>query len=117
MHNLDFNKETYLEICSNALSHGCAPQISELQKKCSIKCMFVDKEYYGCVFAHKDIASDFASMLSPAFRTYCLLALQDRNHESYLSFKSEEDYIVSPKTLADFTQKKALDSFCRQFSV
>lgn len=66
-----------------------------------------DKEIY----LHKDLAIDFASWASPAFRTFCLLLMQKNWSESKNKFKSEEDFIISSKTLAQYTQANALENF------
>lgn len=62
-------------------------------------------------FAHKDLAIDFSSWASPAFRTFCLLLLQENWDASEAKFKSEEDFVISSKTLAQFTKANALKNF------
>ena len=79
--------------------------------KCGISSIYVDTNHGGEIFAHKDLAIDFASWASPAFRTFCLLIMQDNWDKSEAGFKTEEDFIVSSKTLAQFTKANALKNF------
>lgn len=111
LHNLNFNKSKYIELCSKSLSVGNSPSIKTLLFKCKIKSIFFVDDNFKDLLLHKDLAIDFASWLSPSFRTFCLLALQKKWTENETNFKSEEDLIIGPKTLAQFTQKEALKNF------
>lgn len=110
MHNPDFNNEKYLDLCTDALSKGSAPSIYELSSKANLKSMFFDKKDDGNIFLHKDLALDFASWASPAFRAYCLLNLQKKKEQA-MSFKSEEDFIVSGETLAQKNKDLAFKEY------
>lgn len=116
LHNIDFNKEAYIDLCSCALSVGSSPSVYELQKMSNIKSMFVDKEFDGEIFMHKDIAIDFASWASPAFRTFCLLTLQDKENICETNFVSEEDFIIGAKSLAEFTKKNAFRKYKQELT-
>lgn len=111
LHNLDFNKNAFIDLCSSALNYGSFPSISELKKECNIKSMFMDKEYNGNVYIHKDLAIDFASWISPSFRTYCLLIMQNNSLCESCNFVSEEDFIIGSKTLARYTKKQAIENY------
>lgn len=111
MHNLDFDKNAYIKICSDALGIGASPSLKDLNLKCHVKGIFQDSNKGDEVFAHKDISIDFASWVSPAFRTYCLLLMQQNWSQCEAGFKSEEDFVISSKTLAQYTQANALKNF------
>ena len=114
LHNLDFDKRAYINICSEALGLGKSPSMYDLCAKCHVKGIFLDTEKGDEVFAHKDIAIDFASWVSPAFRTFCLLLMQQDWAQNEAGIKSEEDFVVSSKTLAQYTQANALKNFQSQ---
>lgn len=76
MHNLDFNKERYINLCSDALGIGSSPNVKDLIFKCRVRCISLESVESENVYLHKDIAIDFASWVSPAFRTFCLLQMQ-----------------------------------------
>lgn len=111
LHNLDFRKDEFIHLCSKALSVGSAPDLLDLNTLGNVSGIkyknLTDKE----VVLHRDLAIDFASWASPAFRTYCLLQMQNDWNESQQKFVSEEDLIISSKTLAEFTQSNALQNF------
>ncbi len=111
MHNLDFKKQNFIALCSDALGNGAAPQVEELHKKACVKSLFIDRDFDGDIFIHRDIAMDFASWASPAFRTFCLCLMRDGCFDVGYHFKSEEDFVISTKTLARLTQKQALKNY------
>lgn len=111
LHNLDFKKDAFIELCSNALSHGGSPNVEELKSKSKIKGMFVDKNFNEGIYLHKDIAMDFASWASPSFRTFCLLLMNNGGCNIKFNFNSEEDFVIGSKTLAEITKKQALENY------
>lgn len=111
LHNLDFDTRKYIELCSSSLSMGCCPSIEELKEKCHVISIFADRAFSDNIFIHKDLAMDFASWASPSFRTFCLLLLRQGVCDMQLNFNSEEDFIISSKTLAEFTKQNALKNF------
>ena len=46
------------------------PSVSEWIEKTNAKGMYVKRGRYGGTFAHKDIAFEFASAISPVFKLY-----------------------------------------------
>ncbi len=111
LHNLDFKKDEYIKVCSDALGIGASPGVNELILRCNVQGICINKERGDEIFAHKDLAIDFASWASPAFRTFCLLLMQENWDASESRFKSEEDFVISSKTLAQFTKANALKNF------
>ncbi len=76
--------------------------------------MFIDKDFNDDIFIHKDLAIDFASWISPAFRTFCLLLAQKDYLKTVVNFTNEEDFIISNKTLAKCTKDLALQNYKSQ---
>lgn len=111
LHNLSFDNNAYLELCSNALSVGASVQVEEMQHNAHVSGIFVDKAFDGDIFLHKDLAMDFTSWASPSFRTFCLVLLRNGNLSTKYNFNSEEDFIISSKTLAKLTQQQALKNY------
>lgn len=111
LHNLSFKNTEYLELCSTALSVGCAPTVEEMKNKSCVKGLFVDRDFDGDIFIHRDIAMDFASWASPAFRTFCLCLMRQGGCDTKFNFKSEEDFVISSRTLAQLTKRQALQNF------
>ena len=52
------------------------PSISEWVEKTNAKGLFVKKGKYGGTYAHKDIAFEFASAISPVFKLYLIKEFQ-----------------------------------------
>lgn len=105
MHNPDFDNETYKDLCFTALSNGCAPEIEELINLANAESFIVD---LTDIYIHQDLAIDFASFLSPAFKGYCTLSLKKGRA---LHFRNEEDFIISNRTLAEDTKKDSIEAF------
>ena len=113
INNPGFKKDEFIDMCTDALSVGSSPNPGILIEKCNNKSFFVDKDFDGDIYLHKELAIDFASWLSPAFRTFCLMNIKDCDGEKF-NFRTEEDYVVSPKSLAQYSQKKALENYKKQ---
>lgn len=52
------------------------PSVSEWIEKTNAKGMYVKRGRYGGTFAHKDIAFEFASAISPVFKLYLIKEFQ-----------------------------------------
>ena len=111
LHNIDFKKDEYIKLCSEALGVGAAPDVLKLISLCNVCGINIKTFDSPEIYLHKDLAIDFASWASPAFRTFCLLLMQKDWTESQNKFKSEEDFVISSKTLAQYTQANALQNF------
>lgn len=112
-HNTNFKNEKFLELCSVSLAHKTFPTVIELINKAKIKCIFVDSNFDRSIYLHRDIAIDFASWLSPAFRAFCLLNIQSKSKD-LISFVSEEDLIISDQTIAKATKQSALKAYIKE---
>lgn len=109
LNNTSFEIYNYEEICSDALNNKSYPLLKELINKAKIKSIVSDKKEDGLVYIHKDIALNYASWISPAFRTYCIFNLT--SNSKGFNLVSEEDYIISNYTIANITKDNALESF------
>ncbi len=76
IYNPDFKVVEFDHFRSEAGLHTFVLSVSEWVEKTNAIGMFVKKGRYGGTFAHKDIAFEFASAISPIFKLYLIKEFQ-----------------------------------------
>lgn len=72
MYNLDFNMDEYHNIMGEAGLNRFAMSVKQWTKRTNSKGIVARAGRYGGTYAHKDIAFEFASWVSPQFKLYLL---------------------------------------------
>ena len=75
IYNPDFKVVEFDHFKSEAGLHTFVLSVSEWIEKTNAKGLYVKKGRYGGTFAHKDIAFEFASAISPVFKLYLIKEL------------------------------------------
>ena len=79
------------------------PSVSEWIDQTNAIGLYVKKGRYGGIFAHKDIAFEFASAISPVFKLYLIKELQrlkeqendfQKNEWNAKRFLSKNNYLI-----------------------
>ena len=83
LYNPDFKVVEFDHFKSSAGLHTFTLSVSEWIEKTNAKGMYVKAGRYGGTFAHKDIAFEFGSAISPIFKLYLL--------KDYQRLPTEED--------------------------
>ena len=81
MHNSDFKVVEFDHFKQQAGLHTFVLSVSEWIAKTNAIGLFVKKGRYGGTFAHKDIAFEFASAISPVFKLYLIKEFQRLKEE------------------------------------
>lgn len=76
MYNPNFKVFESEHFKKDAGLHTFTPSVSEWIEKTNAIGMFVKRGKYGGTFAHKDIAFEFASAISPVFKLYLIKEFQ-----------------------------------------
>ena len=95
------------------------PSVSEGIEQTNAIGMFVKKGRYGGTFAHKDIAFEFASAISPVFKLYLIKEFQRLKQEendvqeiewNAKRFLSKNNYLI--QTVGNVAGEVVLPAFC-----
>lgn len=87
------------------------PSVSEWIEKTNAKGMYVKRGRYGGTFAHKDIAFEFASAISPVFKLYLIkefqrLKKEETNPEKIewnaKRFLSKNNYLIQTNAIKNY---------------
>ncbi|MDD3337396.1 MAG: KilA-N domain-containing protein [Lachnospiraceae bacterium] len=87
------------------------PSVSEWIEKTNAKGLYVKKGRYGGTFAHKDIAFEFASAISPVFKLYLIKEFQrlkeNENDQKKLEwdakrFLSKSNYLIQTDAVKNY---------------
>ena len=81
MYNLDFNMDEYHNIMGEAGLNRFAMSVKQWTKRTNSKGIVARAGRYGGTYAHKDIAFEFASWVSPQFKLYLLKEFQRLKEE------------------------------------
>ena len=86
------------------------PSVSERVEQTNAIGMFVKKGRYGGTYAHKDIAFEFASAISPVFKLYLIKEFQRLKEENNLKklewdakrFLSKNNYLIQTDAIKNY---------------
>lgn len=87
------------------------PSVSEWIEKTNAKGMFVKRGRYGGTFAHKDIAFEFASAISPVFKLYLIKEFQrlkeNENDQKKIEwdakrFLTKNNYLIQTEAVKNY---------------
>jgi hypothetical protein len=81
MYNLDFNVDEYHKIMSEAGLNRFVMSVKQWTNRTNSKGIVAKAGRYGGTYAHKDIAFEFASWVSPQFKLYLLKEFQRLKEE------------------------------------
>lgn len=81
MYNLDFNMDEYHKIMDEAGLNRFAMSVKQWTNRTNSKGIVARAGRYGGTYAHKDIAFEFASWVSPQFKLYLLKEFQRLKEE------------------------------------
>lgn len=81
MYNTDFNADEYHNIMSEAGLNRFAMSVKQWTNRTNSKGIVAKAGRYGGTYAHKDIAFEFASWVSPQFKLYLLKEFQRLKEE------------------------------------
>ena len=85
------------------------PSVSEWVDKTNAKGLYVKKGKYGGTYAHKDIAFEFASAISPVFKLYLIKEFQRLKSNEYDNlewnakrFLSKNNYLIHTDAIKNY---------------
>ena len=111
IYNPDFKVVEFDHFKSEAGLHTFVLSISEWVEKTKAIGLFVKKGRYGGTFAHKDIAFEFASAISPIFKLYLIKEFQrlkeeenDPVHIEWTAkrFLSKNNYLIQTDAVKNY---------------
>lgn len=111
MYNPDFKVVEFDHLKSEAGLHTFVLSISEWVEKTDAIGVFAKKGRYGGTFAHKDIAFEFASAISPVFKLYLIKEFQRLKEEENDSkriewtakrFLSKNNYLIQTDAVKNY---------------
>ncbi len=111
MYNPDFKVVEFDHLKSEAGLHTFVLSISEWVEKTNAIGVFAKKGRYGGTFAHKDIAFEFASAISPVFKLYLIKEFQRLKEEENDSkriewtakrFLSKNNYLIQTDAVKNY---------------
>ena len=91
IYNPDFKVVEFDHFKSEAGLHTFVLSVSEWIEKTNAKGLYVKRGRYGGTFAHKDIAFEFASAISPVFKLYLIKEFQRLKEQENSQKKIEWD--------------------------
>ena len=121
IYNSNFKVVEFDHFKTEAGLHTFVLSVSEWIEKTNAIGLYVKKGRYGGTFAHKDIAFEFASAISPVFKLYLIkeferLKSEEQNHLKLewdaKRFLSKNNYFIQTKTprkTASYCQISACD--------
>ena len=81
MYNSDFNTEEYNKIMNEAGLNRFAMSVTQWRNRTNSKGVIAKAGRYGGTYAHRDIAFEFASWVSPQFKLYLVKEFQRLKEE------------------------------------
>ena len=111
IYNPDFKVVEFDHFRSEAGLHTFTLSVSEWIEKTGAIGMYVKKGRYGGTFAHKDIAFEFASAISPVFKLYLIKEFQRLKEEendpsriewSAKRFLSKNNYLIQTDAVKNY---------------
>ncbi|WP_313162615.1 KilA-N domain-containing protein [Sedimentibacter sp.] len=81
MYNLDFDEDEYNKIMNEAGLNRFTLSVKQWTKRTSSRGIIAKAGRYGGTYAHKDIAFEFASWVSPQFKLYLIKEFQRLKEE------------------------------------
>ena len=111
MYNGDFKVVEFDHFKQEAGLHTFVISVSDWIEKTGAKGLFVKKGRYGGTFAHKDIAFEFASAISPIFKLYLIKEFQrlkeyenDRKKIEWDAkrFLTKNNYLIQPDAVKNY---------------
>lgn len=122
IYNPDFKVVEFDHFKAEAGLHSFVISVSEWIEKTNAIGLFVKKGRYGGTFAHKDIAFEFASAISPVFKLYLIkeferLKTQENSREKIewdaKRFLSKNNYLIQTDAVKNYIlpAKKYNDNF------
>lgn len=111
IYNPDFKVVEFDHFKSEAGLHTFVLSVSEWIEKTNAVGLFVKKGRYGGTFAHKDIAFEFASAISPIFKLYLIKEFQRLKEEendpltvewSAKRFLSKNNYLIQTDAVKNY---------------
>ena len=87
LYNENFNYGEFAIIKSNAGLHNFKISVKEFVERTNAISLFAKTGRYGGTYAHKDIAFEFASWLSPEFKLYLITEFQRLKKEEHKSLQ------------------------------
>ena len=111
IYNPDFKVVEFDHFKSEAGLHTFVLSISEWVEKTKAIGLFVKKGRYGGTFAHKDIAFEFASAISPIFKLYLIKEFQrlkeEENDPAHIEwtakrFLSKNNYLIQTDAIKNY---------------
>ena len=111
MNNPGFKVVEFDHFRKEAGLHSFTLSVSEWVEKTDAIGLFVKKGRYGGTFAHKDIAFEFASAISPVFKLYLIKEFQRLKEDEYSSariewnskrFLSKNNYLIQTDAVKNY---------------
>ncbi|MGI6500546.1 MAG: KilA-N domain-containing protein [Anaerostipes sp.] len=111
IYNPDFKVVEFDHFKSEAGLHTFVLSVSEWIEKTNAKGLYVKKGRYGGTFAHKDIAFEFASAISPVFKLYLIKEFQrlkeNENDQKKMEwdakrFLSKSNYLIQTDAVKNY---------------
>ena len=111
IYNPDFKVVEFDHFKSESGLHTFTLSVSEWVEKTNAIGLFVKKGRYGGTFAHKDIAFEFASAISPIFKLYLIKEFQRLKEEennparvewSAKRFLSKNNYLIQTDAVKNY---------------
>ena len=111
IYNCDFKVVEFDHFKQEAGLHTFVLSVSEWIEKTNAKGLVVKKGRYGGTFAHKDIAFEFASAISPVFKLYLIKEFQRLKEEendrqkiewNAKRFLSKNNYLIQTDAVKNY---------------
>ena len=111
IYNRDFKVVEFDHFKQEAGLHTFVLSVSEWIEQTNAKGLFVKKGRYGGTFAHKDIAFEFASAISPVFKLYLIKEFQRLKEEendrqkiewNAKRFLSKSNYLIQTDAVKNY---------------
>ena len=119
IYNNNFKVVEFDHFRQQAGLHTFVLSASEWIKKTNAIGIFVKKGRYGGTYAHKDIAFEFASAISPIFKLYLIKEFQRLREEEYnlqrmewdaKRFLSKNNYLIQTAAINELTVLSNLET-------
>ena len=109
IYNPDFKVVEFDHFKSQAGLHSFTMSVTEWADKTRAKGIYVKKGKYGGTYAHKDIAFEFASAISPVFKLYLIREFQRLKSEKQNTlewdakrFLSKNNYLIHTDAVKNY---------------
>jgi len=111
IYNPDFKVVEFDHFKSEAGLHAFVLSVSEWIESTNAKGLYVKRGRYGGTYAHKDIAFEFASAISPVFKLYLIKEFQrlkqEENNQKKIEwdakrFLSKNNYLIQTDAIKNY---------------